>query len=401
MVTVALATSSFWPRVGGVEEHVLRLARGLQARGHRVVVWAVDRGDATEGVSAVLPGVTVRYLPVPLPHRSLPGVARFAAAAPGAWRHWSRAAAADRPDLVHVHCYGPNGPWATALAAARRLPVVVGTHGETSADASGLFEVSALQRRSLRWSLDRAAAVTACSRFAAADVARFGLEPGRAVIVGNGVDLDEPGTTAPAWLPSRYLLALGRIDVVKGFDLLLKAFARARGAGLVDDDLHLVLAGDGPERAATERLAVELGVADAVVWPGFLDRPTVTTVVGRAEALVVPSRVEAFGIVVLEGMRAGVPVIATDQGGAGEVLTDGVDGLLVDPRDTDRLAAAIGSLADPELRSRLGEEGRRTVTAHTWDAVTDRTLAVYGAVLSPAVPARPAASQGVGDGARP
>lgn len=381
VVTIALVPSSFWPRVGGVEEHVRRVAVGLRARGHDVVVWAVDRGDDSTGVAEAVPGVRVRYLPTPLPARTVGGLGRFMREAPKAWRAWAQAAAADRPDVVHVQCYGPNGPWATALAAARRLPLVVGTHGETFADAFRVFDTSALQRRALRWSLDRAAAVTACSAFAAADLGRFGFEPADAVVVGNGVELDEQAGPAPAWLPERYLLALGRIDHVKGFDLLVRAYARARAEGLVDAELRLVLAGDGPGRASAQALAADLGIAEDVVWPGLLDRPTVGAVMQRAEALVVPSRVEAFGIVVLEGMRAGLPVVASNQGGAGEIVHDGVDGLLVDPRDTTGLAAALGALSDPAERSRLGAAGRRTVLAHTWDTVTGRTLDVYERLL--------------------
>lgn len=385
VVSVALVASSFLPRVGGVEEHVRHLAEELAARGHRVAVWSVDRGD----VPAVLPGVVVRYLPAPLPSVSPGGVARFAAVAPAAWRAWRAAARADAPDLLHVQCYGPNGPWATAVAAAARAPLVVGGHGETFMDAGRVFERSALQRRALRWSLVRAAAVTACSRYAADDLVRFGLAPAQAEavdVVGNGVDAAEPAGPLPAWAPPRFLLGLGRLVAVKGFDLLVHAFATARGRGLVPDDVHLVVAGDGPERDALAALAATLGVAHRVVLPGSLTRPEVVAVTAAAQALVVPSRVEAFGIVVLEGLRAGVPVIASSRGGAGEIVRDDVDGLLVDPLDVDALAVALGRVGDPVLGERLGAQGVRTAARWSWGTVADRVESVYARVLAPAAP---------------
>lgn len=372
--SVALVASSFLPRVGGVEEHVRHLAAELAARGHRVSVWAVDRGDPPADPGR-LPGVTVRYLPAPLPAGTPGGVARFAAALPAAVRAWERARRADRPDVLHVQCFGPNGTWATVLAATHRVPLVVGTHGETFMDDHRVLERSALQRRALRAALRRAEAVTACSAYARDDLRRFGPLPDVAEVVGNGVDAAEPAGEAPRWLPGRTLVALGRLVEVKGFDLLLRAYA---AAGTALDGVSLVVAGDGPARASLQALADELGLGGRVVLPGALDRREVVAVLARAEALVVPSRREAFGIVVLEGMRAGIPVVATSADGVPEVVTGGVDGLLVDPTDAAALADALVRVTgDARLRCRLGEAGAATAAAYTWQRVADRVEAVY------------------------
>jgi glycogen(starch) synthase len=367
---VALVASSFLPRVGGVEEHVNRLAPRLQALGHDVVIWTVDQGDPP----AVVPGVTVRYLPTPLPAADLRSAARFAWDGPRALAAWVRAARADRPDVLHVQCFGPNGTWAAATSRLLGIPLVVGAHGETFMDADRVFETSVVQRTALRSALRHASAVTACSRFAADDLARFGQDPAAVDVVLNGVDPDEQPAPAPAWLPDRYLLGAGRLVRVKGFDLLVRAFA---AAGL-DDDVRLVVAGAGPERDALLALATELGVAERVVLPGALPRGEVVTVMRRAEALVVPSRVEAFGIVVLEGLRAGTPVVATSRGGAGEIVTDGVDALVVDPEDLDALASALRrAVGEPDLRERLAAAGPRTAERFTWERVARLDDAVY------------------------
>lgn len=382
---MVLTASSFLPRAGGVEEHVRHLALELRDRGHRVAVWAVDQGDAP----ASLPGVTVRYMPAPLPAARPVAAARFLADAPAALRAWERAWALDRPDVVHVHCFGPNGPWSAAMAARHRTSLVIGAHGETFMDEHAIFDASVLLRTSLRWALHRADAVTACSQYAADDLVRFGLRPGSATVVHNGVDAHEPGGEVPPWLPDRYLLAVGRLVPVKGFDLLLRAFA---AAGL-DPRTRLVIAGDGPERPVLQALAADLGVADRVILPGRLQRPEVVTVMARARALVVPSRIEAFGIVVLEGMRAGRPVVAPLRGGAGEIVTDGHDGVLVDPTDTGSLAALLARLdADPVLRARLGVAAARTAARFTWGEVADRVERLYRALpkSGESAPARPA-----------
>lgn len=372
---IALVASSFAPRVGGVEEHVRNLALQLRDRGHDVVVWAVDQGDAD--VPAAVDGIPVRYLPTPMPARRPGALLRFAWRAPGAVLRWRRAMAVDRPDVVNVHCFGPNGPWAAVMARLARRPLVVSSHGETYGDATNVFDTSPLLRHALVRALRGSAAVTACSARTLGDLeTRFGLEPGRGAVVPNGIDLAEPAAPALPALPGRYLLAVGRLVGTKGFDLLLDAFAES---GLAGTDL--VVGGDGPELAALRAQAERLGVADRVHLLGRLSRGEVVGVMAGAVALVVPSRVEPFGIVVLEGWRAGVPLVVTSHGGPAELVTDGVDGLVRDPADTASLAVALRAVAtDAALSARLGERGAQRARAYDWRDVVRHYEAVYGAV---------------------
>lgn len=371
MAHVALVASSFLPRFGGVEEHVLHVARALRAAGTDVVVWTVDQGD---DVPREVDGIRVRALPCPLPARSARSVASFAWRAPVAAVRWAAALLRDRPRVLHVHCFGPNGVWALAASATTGRRLVVSGHGETFMDAHDAFGTSALLRRALALALRRAAAVTACSGYALADLRRFGLPDGRGQVVPNGIDAGEP--PAPVDLPGCYVLAVGRHVRTKGFDLLLEAFAKAS----LPDDVRLVLGGDGPERAALARQARALGVVDRVLLPGRLSRGQVVTATAGALALVVPSRVEAFGIVVLEGWRAGVPVVVTAHGGPPEFVRDGADGFVVDPQDTRALAAALERVvADRDVAARVGRAGRARVAEFTWHDVAARYQALYAA----------------------
>lgn len=370
---IALATSSYAPYVGGVEEHVRNVARVLRERGHEVVVWTVDR-DGRSGVREV-DGIEVRDLPAPLPARSLPALARFALRLPGAALSWWGAFRALRPDVIHVHCFGPNGSYARVLARRTRTPLVISAHGETIADDAAVFTTSRFAIDSLQRGLAGADAVTACSRVALEDLARFGLAPGRGRVVFNGIDLEEPTGEVPPGVEGRYIAAVGRLQPVKGFDLLVEAFARA---GL-DGDVQLVIGGDGPEQAALRQRAEQLGVGGRVHLPGRLDRGQVTALLEQAEAVVVPSRFEAFGITVLEAWRAASPVIATNRGGPGEFVRDAIDGFLVDPLDVESLAAALRSLSgDPATAARVGAAGAERVRDFSWEHAVDAYESLYG-----------------------
>ncbi|UKJ62231.1 glycosyltransferase family 4 protein [Cellulosimicrobium cellulans] len=386
---VALVASSFDPHTGGVESHVRHVARVLASRGTQVEVWTVDRGERL-GTRRV-DGVLVRYLPTPQPSSRPGDVARFALAAPGAALAWGRAFRSFRPDVLHVQCFGPNGAYALGLRTLTRTPLVVSSHGETFADDHAVFEHSRLLRAALERSIGVAGAVTGCSRVVADDLVRFGAPD--AVVVPNGVDLTghdadgrdpadhRPEDDAAAGEPARsgpvrepVVVAVGRIEHVKGFDLLVDAFA----SSALRDRARLVVVGDGSEAAALRRRVASAGLTERVELPGRLDPSEVAARLAAADVVVVPSRADAAPLVVLEAWRSGRPLVATVRGGPPEIVTDGVDGVLVDPQDTQALAAAVlGLLDDPERAERVGAAGRRRVEDFTWERVVDRYEDLY------------------------
>jgi len=380
---IALATSSFSPYVGGVEEHVRHVARVLAQNGHDVVVWTISR-DGSRTVREV-DGIQVCDLPAPLPARSVGDIARFAVRLPRALFAWWRAARSFRADVIHVHCFGPNGTYARWVSRATRTPMVLTTHGETMADDHGLFTHSRFARRSLRTSLQSAEAVTGCSQLVLDDLAdRFGLAPGTGTVVFNGIDAEETPEEPVTGLPDRYVAAIGRLQRVKGFDLLIDAYA----ASAIAPDVGLVIGGDGPEADLLRRRAKEMGVAEHVVLPGRLSRGQVATVLDGAAAVVVPSRFEAFGITGLEAWRAGAPLVATARGGMREFVRDGVDGLIVDPESTASLAAAITALVgDDDLARRMARAGAERLPSFGWREVVEQYEALYRETLGVPAPA--------------
>ncbi len=163
--------------------------------------------------------------------------------------------------------------------------------------------------------------------------------------------------TRPVGQSPLQIVSLGRLHENKDFSLLICAFAQIRRCGF---DAQLTIGGEGPERGALEALAAREGVADRVSFPGWIDDRA--AFFSRADLFVLSSRVEPFGIVLIEAMAHGVPVIATRTAGPLDILSPGETGLLVASESVQEMSAALmGLLADPDGARRLGAQGRAGV----------------------------------------
>ena len=385
MTRVALLPSAYPPSVGGVEELTRHLALTLVAAGDEVEVWTGLPDDRADETVEVRDGLVVRRFPMPLPASSLSAVSHATTTGWRTMRSLRRAVSTFRPDVLHVQCFGPNGAYATALARLCRVPLVVTLQGETLMDDADIFDTSQVLRTALRAGIRTAAAVTACSQFTLDDaVARFGLPAGAGRVIFNGVapaDDDAPtgGPTAvslPAPLGTvPYVLALGRVVAKKGFDLLLAGYAAMEPGARTAD---LVIGGTGNALERLEAQAEESGIGDHVHFVGRLSREQVAAAMAGAAVFVMPSRLEPFGIVVLEGWRAGTAVLATDRGGPPEFVRDGEDGLLVDPFDTVAMSDALGRLlSDDAFRRSMAAAGRARVAEFAWPVIVDAYRSVY------------------------
>jgi glycogen(starch) synthase len=371
-----LLPSAYAPAVGGVEELTRRLADRLVARGHEVEVWTF-RHPPTLPVHEVIEGITVRRFAFPLPAARPRSLAAFPARGLRSVSELSAAVRDFRPDLLHVQCFSAQGVYAAAVASRHRLPLVVTLQGETVMDDGDIYEHSAALRLGLRLALRRAGAVTGCSQFVVDDaVARFGLPAGKGRVIHNGVEVAGDDRPRPLELPfERYVLGLGRVVAKKGFDLLLAAFAEIAGG---HPDVGLVIGGDGAARESLEGQVMALGLRDRVVLPGRLDRAQVAWAMANAEVFTLPSRVEPFGIVVIEALRGGRPVVVSARGGAPEIVRPEQEGLVADPFDTAAFGKAIDRLlSDHDLARRLAAAGRERVEDFSWDRVADRYVELY------------------------
>ncbi|HEY7280737.1 MAG TPA: glycosyltransferase family 4 protein [Actinomycetota bacterium] len=355
-----------WDAPGGVQVHVRQLADHLRGRGHDVLVLAP--AFRPEGVRD--PGVRVAGRPIRIPYN---GSVAPISPRPSTLRAVGEALAGFGPDLVHVH--EPLAPSVSMAAALRaRVPVVATFHA--FAERSRVLDAAAPALRPV-WR--RLTVRIAVSDAAASFVSRrFG--DGLAVIP-NGADVDLFARSTPAeGLPTgRRILFVNRLEPRKGFRVAAEAF----GILAVDrPDAVLVVAGDGEERVAASELPA--AVRERVVMLGNVPHDDLPPYHAASEVFVGSARRnESFGIVLVEAMAAGLPVVASDIPGYREVVRDGVEGLLVRPSDPVALAAALRMvLDDAELAARLGGAGRARAGTYSWDSVARRIEERYAAALS-------------------
>jgi glycosyltransferase involved in cell wall biosynthesis len=285
-----------------------------------------------------------------------------------------------RYDVVHAHWVVPNAAMITDVVAAHRVPFVVSAHG------SDIFlaERSAAVRAFARFTLERAARVTACSDDLRRRAVALGAPEARTSTVPYGVDGATFKATADAefreWLGAtpgaRLVLALGRLVEKKGFGPLVEAVAGLSG-------VHLAIAGAGDLHDSLARRIAETGAPVRLVGP--LDRAAVVRALAAADVVVVPSVVDRAGNVdglpntLLEAMAAGRAIVASRVAGIPDVIADGENGLLVPPGDVAALRAALTRLiADDALRARLGAAARAiAVKRHGWDRTARRFEECY------------------------
>jgi glycosyltransferase involved in cell wall biosynthesis len=296
-------------------------------------------------------------------------VERFAARAVEVAR--ARGAA---PDLIHAHDW-TTFPAGLALRRALGRPLVAHVH-ITEFDKSGGRHADPRVYEIERAGMRQADLVVAVSRRVAALCSeRYGVDPARIRVVYNGVDADpRPGPARP--LPGPVVLFLGRVTLQKGPDWFVEAARRVLDA---EPATTFVLAGTGDMLPRVIERAAELGIADRMRFPGFVDRERASRLFALADVFVMPSVSEPFGIVPLEAMERGVPAIVSRQSGSSELLKNA---LKVDFWDVEGLAAKIISvLRYRALAAELQDAGRAEARQLDWGWVAERTEAVYREVV--------------------
>ena len=371
---------------GGQNVHVAALASEMARQGAEVVVHTRRDDCPLPRRVELAPGVVVDHVPAgppePLPKDDLlPHMDAFAADLAARWRE-------QRPDVVHSHFWMSGY---AALQAARELsiPVVHTFHalGVVKRRYQGERDTSPPERLGIeRDVLRRADHVVATCSDELFELVRLGGTRGRLTVIPCGVDLAlfTPAGRRARRRPGRQrIVCLGRLVERKGVGNAITALAQIPGA-------ELVIAG-GPPRVELDRdpevrrlrrLAREAGVEDRVDLRGRLDRADAAALLRSADAVVCVPWYEPFGIVPLEAMACGVPVVASAVGGMIDTVVDGVTGVHVSPRDPERLAEALAELlADPARRAAYGAAGaERARQRYGWPRVAAATLDVYARV---------------------
>jgi D-inositol-3-phosphate glycosyltransferase len=370
---------------GGQNVHVAELARALGAGGVEVVVHTRRDDAELPRRVAFAEGVFVEHVdagpPAPIPKDDLlPHMDAFARDLAASWRH-------DPPDLVHAHF------WMSGLAALQAVrpldvPVVQTFHalGVEKRRVQGARDTSRPERLALEAMVAREVdAVIATSTQEVFSLRRLGADPARVTVIPCGVDVAcfFPADSRPQRTGRLRVVWVGRLVERKGVGTIIEALPAS-------PDVELTVAGgpdrsrlpDDPEYRRLAELAELHGVTDRVRFLGRVGRQEAGELLRSADIAVCVPWYEPFGIVPLEAMACGVPVIGAAVGGLLDTIVDGVSGVHVPPGDPGRLARAINELvAHEELRARLGAAGAARARAlYRWTRIAEETLRVYEAV---------------------
>ncbi len=297
----------------------------------------------------------VRYLTT---HVQKSGLAKFGIAL-SAFRQLLWLLLSDRVSLLHVHMSSRASTWRKSVyllvGMAFGVPCLIHIHGGNYVEFFQR-ECGQLQRRFIRWLFNRATNVIVLSPSWSADIQNIAATA-RTVVLYNSVALPVLSTALIQRdsAASFSIIFLGRITAPKGaFDLI-------RAAALVRGNFKLTLCGNG-ELASAMALVKELGLGAKVDFAGWVAGVEKEELLARAQLFVLPSHYEGVPIAILEAMSWALPVVSTSVGGIPEVVTNGVEGLLVAPADIHGLAEALNRLLSDSTRCReMGSAGRSRI----------------------------------------
>jgi glycosyltransferase involved in cell wall biosynthesis len=280
-------------------------------------------------------------------------------------------------DVIHVHWPLPLALLGWAAQQGGRPPIVTTFYGA---------ELRLGFRRFIAWAARRSARVIAISSYTAAVLREIVNVPTE--VIPYAAALPSSASAPQPSASGATVLFVGRLVERKGVTHLIEAL------GQLEDQrrTQLVVVGEGPERPRLEARARELGLADRVVFRGRIGDAELRRAYESADVFVLPAVLdsrgdtEGLGVVLLEAMNYGVPVVASRTGGIVDIVVDGETGILVPPGDAAALAGALRKVLEDPARARLlGEAGRRRLAEQfSWDAILERYEAVYRSVRSPA-----------------
>lgn len=355
----------YYPVLGGIENYTRHLAEEMRRRGHEVevLVTSLDRKTRRETLNGVPVLKTSRWLNL----SSAPVSPRLA------WEYWRRLfSKKHRPDVVHLQTPYPPGELAWLIGSffprfGRKGPATLLTYHSDIIKQKRLLTFYApflrMILRRVKLILPTSPNYIESSPF---------LRPLRAKceVLPLGIGLDRfliPPEKNPALLaeirakPGPLLLFTGRLRYYKGLQFLIEALPA------IQADTRLVIVGIGPQEAILRDLTARLGLDERVIFAGEVSDEELPAYYQAADVFVLPAceRSEAFGLVQLEAMAAGKPVVSTELGtGTSYVNRDGETGLVVRPSDPAALAEAVNKLlAAPELRAEMGRRGQARARA--------------------------------------
>ncbi len=372
---VALVAPYFLPHIGGVESHVLALARELCRKGHGVQVFTSRHADLKEFDS--VGGIPVRRVPVSSMLFDTPLTPKLMAALQG-----------DKWDIIHAHSPPPMSSYYAARAATKAgVPLVYTHHCDPEIPSLLGRTVSWVYYRTLlSYTLRHAARIIVYTESYAATSYALWKHPTAHVPTGLDLSRFGPQNDGAAVRKKhglggkKVVLFVGRLAAHKGIQTLIEASA------MTGPEVRYLMVGPGEFPAGWSRRIRQLKVEDRFVLAGKVAEAELPAYYSACDLLVLPSvsRLEAFGLVLVEAMASGKPVVASDLPGVREVVRDGKTGLLCEPFNADDLAAKMGALASNEKTAvEMGAAGRKLAEErYSWEVIGSRIENVYNDVIS-------------------
>lgn len=374
---LAHVTATFPPYQGGEGNVCFYTARELARRGHQVTVFTVETGEDFDypqeiNICRLPPLITIGNASF------LPGLLQI-----------------NQFDIIHLHhpfIFGAELIW--TVSKLRGIPYIITHHNDLIGNGLRyyLFKAYSVFSTRLVFSGSKKFAVVSL------DHAKNCLITPRlrnrwldVVEVPNGVDADtfRPGLDGASLRRAngiseeeKVVLFVGTLDRAHHYRRVDKLIEAIRI--LEDRNLYLWIVGDGDQRIIYQKLAIESGMNENIHFLGRVDHQHLPDVYAAADIVVLPSQIqESFGIVLIEAMACGKPVLASNLPGIRTVLTDGWDGFLVKAGEAIDLAKKIRQLLDdPSLRRVMGQRGRAKIEAkYTWSKVVDRLECIYATVM--------------------
>ena len=380
---VALVGDEYYPDIGGAAHYALDLSLQLTRLGAEVVV--ITHAHPGQPEEEDIDGVRIRRVNgwvLDDPHRAV---------SPLLFRRCHKYILKGRFDVVHgLDIYSTMALLAVRFAARHRVPSVITCH--TVMDSSFLT----FWQRFAGWffRLTRADRLIAVSQASAHFSHLLGFRRERIAVVPNGVDLTCFNGKVDASLMRRELgigdqplvVTASRLIKRKSPELLVSAFASVLKA---IPNAKLVIAGSGREVQNLSQQIKDLNITESVSLIGGMAKERVAQLMAAADLFVLPSKLESFGLSLLEASAAGVPVVCSNAGGVPEVFQDGFNALLYTAGDDGAMAEAmIRLIQDSELAKKIGANALETARRFTWEVAAERTLRVYEEVLRENTPGR-------------
>lgn len=367
---IGIVTQNLYPIYGGIAENVYYTYRELKRLGHEVTIIAPSSGS---GPDRPIPVEDMVRIGSSVPVYSNGSISHFALGE-GILRRLRKVLDEKEFDILHIH--EPLNPTLPLFALVYSQATNVGTFHSCFPRSLGYRACRPLLKRYFN---------KLHLKIAVSEAARESIScyfPGDYEVIPNGVEtarFSNPGG------PKRHddyldILFVGRLEPRKGLKYLLKAFPHVK-KGFPRS--RLIVVGDGPLQWYY-RCFVDKGIREQVIFKGRVAADELSYLYSTSTILCAPAvRGESFGIVLLEGMASGTPIVASDIEGYRCVLSHGEEGILVKPGDPLALAEAISYLLDEEpVRIRLAQEGRKKAARYDWQRITERLEGCYRSVLN-------------------